>query len=421
MPIIKLQAENFKRLHAVTIEPTGPAVTIAGRNNQGKSSTLDAIEAVIGGLRHVPNQPLRRGASKGRIELQTEALTATRTFTAKGGSALTVTNATGACRRPQEILDALYSALTFDPEAFARMKPDAQSRILAQIAGFDLDEYQQRHNVLYENRAKANANRRAAEARLGAMQRHENVPAEPVSHDALLDQITEADKVNAEHQRMRLRLQALREQSAALMAEHARAQAELEQLLEKRDALESERNRIVTLGKQVAAEVALVSDIDTEPLRAQLRDAEAINARVRDNAVYDEAAQELDYHRARADELDAELQALAAERTERLAAVKLPVDNLELGDNGPLLNGVPFEQASSSQRLACSAAIGFALNPQLKVLLIRHGSLLDAEARQMLERMAAEHGGQVWLECVGDGGAGAVVIEDGRVAETPAS
>ena len=38
MKIIELQAENVKRLRAVTISPEGHIVEISGRNGQGKSS-----------------------------------------------------------------------------------------------------------------------------------------------------------------------------------------------------------------------------------------------------------------------------------------------------------------------------------------------------------------------------------------------
>jgi recombinational DNA repair ATPase RecF len=43
LKIYKLTAENFKRLKAVSIEPQTDVVAVTGRNEQGKSSTLDAI------------------------------------------------------------------------------------------------------------------------------------------------------------------------------------------------------------------------------------------------------------------------------------------------------------------------------------------------------------------------------------------
>lgn len=47
MKITRLQAENFKRIIALDVRPDGSIVNIAGKNAQGKSSTLDAIEAAL--------------------------------------------------------------------------------------------------------------------------------------------------------------------------------------------------------------------------------------------------------------------------------------------------------------------------------------------------------------------------------------
>jgi recombinational DNA repair ATPase RecF len=42
MKIVGLQAENFKRLRAISIHPNGdPLVRIVGKNAQGKTSALD--------------------------------------------------------------------------------------------------------------------------------------------------------------------------------------------------------------------------------------------------------------------------------------------------------------------------------------------------------------------------------------------
>jgi len=99
-----------------------------------------------------------------------------------------------------------------------------------------------------------------------------------------------------------------------------------------------------------------------------------------------------------------------------LAAVLSRVHAVERGldDPGVTLDGVPFEQASSAEQLRCSVAMGLALNPKLRVLLIRDGSLLDEDSLRMVAEMADAQGAQVWLERVGDGVAG-VLIEDGEV------
>ena len=69
-----------------------------------------------------------------------------------------------------------------------------------------------------------------------------------------------------------------------------------------------------------------------------------------------------------------------------IEAAEMPIDDLGLGDDGITYKGVPFEQASQSEQLKVSAAIGLALNPG-GIMLIRDGSLLDTKS---LETLAEE-------------------------------
>src|SRR5690625_405148 len=61
--INQLKVENVKRVKAVKIEPTASGLTIVGgKNNQGKTSVLDAIAWGLGGNRYRPSQAKREGS-----------------------------------------------------------------------------------------------------------------------------------------------------------------------------------------------------------------------------------------------------------------------------------------------------------------------------------------------------------------------
>jgi hypothetical protein len=106
------------------------------------------------------------------------------------------------------------------------------------------------------------------------------------------------------------------------------------------------------------------------------------------------------------------------EKREAIAAAKFPVDGISFGDNEVLLNGVPFVQASDAERLCCSIALAMAMNPKLRIIRVRDGSLLDDDSMKLLARMAEEKDYQVWIERVDGSGRVGVVIEDGRVKPT---
>lgn len=53
--ITQFEAENVKRIKALTLTPEAAGLTvIGGRNNQGKTSALDAIMWALGGERYRP-------------------------------------------------------------------------------------------------------------------------------------------------------------------------------------------------------------------------------------------------------------------------------------------------------------------------------------------------------------------------------
>jgi len=109
---------------------------------------------------------------------------------------------------------------------------------------------------------------------------------------------------------------------------------------------------------------------------------------------------------------------LDAEKAERLAAATFPIEGLGLNDSGVTWNGLPFEQASTAIRTRVSVAIGAALNPRLKVLLIRNGNDLDAKNLQLLADFAEEQALQIWVEKIAGGPKGMMTVEivDGQVA-----
>ena len=100
-----------------------------------------------------------------------------------------------------------------------------------------------------------------------------------------------------------------------------------------------------------------------------------------------------------------------------MAATEFPIDGLGMDEDGVVYDELPFAQASSAEALRVSVAIGLAMNPKLKVLLIRDGSLLDEDNLRLVAEMAEKHEAQVWIERVGQGEECSVIIEDGRITE----
>ena len=83
-----------------------------------------------------------------------------------------------------------------------------------------------------------------------------------------------------------------------------------------------------------------------------------------------------------------------------LHSIKLPIEELELTDDGLLFNGYKFENLAESEKLEVSIAISMAMNPKLKVILIRDGSLLDNDSLKAIEKISLKEDYQIWIEKV---------------------
>jgi len=147
----------------------------------------------------------------------------------------------------------------------------------------------------------------------------------------------------------------------------------------------------------------------------RLRSADDTNKMARENEEYSQKAARLDRWEAETRKLSDEIARIDDAKREALAEADFPIDGLGFCEDGVTLAGVPLEQASQAELLRVSVAMGLALNPTLRVLLIRDGSLLDDDSMRLIAEMAAKADAQVWLERVGEGDKSAIIIEDGQI------
>ena len=156
---------------------------------------------------------------------------------------------------------------------------------------------------------------------------------------------------------------------------------------------------------------------DVMVFRQQLRSIEQTNAQVRIKAQWKASDKRIADLQAEVSQRTERLDQIAAERQARIAAVKYPIDGLGFNDDGLLtFGGLPLEQASQAEQIRVSMAIGLALKPELRVVLLRDASLLDKRSLAVVYEEAARADAQVWVErCDVSGVDGEVIIEDGEV------
>lgn len=405
MRIIRLAAENIKRLKAVDIEPDGTLQIITGRNAQGKTSVLDAIWLALGGgqaSKDTP-RPIRDGETSAAVTLDLGDLLITRTWDAeKGKTELKVTAPDGAkYRSPQTLLDGLVGKLSFDPLAFTRLTAREQRQALLDLLDLDFAAADRERARLYNIRLETGRQ----------MHAYGDLPKLPAdaptaeSSGTLL-----VDRINMAHEAA----DAIRKARAAIDSCLTR----LEDIDQRIAGLQNEREATAA---SIAEWERRIDDMpepeDITGLRAALAGLEARNAEARENARILAAREAQKALQAEYTELTRTINAIDQRKADALAAATMPVDGLGFDDQGVTFNGVPFGQASAAEQIRVSLAMAMALNPTLRVIRILDGSLLDADSMAAIAAMAKAGDYQVWVERVADDADTAVVIEDGSVAK----
>lgn len=430
MRVVRLQAENFKILKAVEIVPGEGPVIIGGANDQGKSSIMDAIWVALKGRGEADPVPIRDGEEECRIVLDIGEYIVQRKFTAKEGGTYTdsiklLDDRGRIVPSPQAVLNDLLGAVGFDPFEFTKLKPEDQAAQLLQLVPLpiDLEQFADDDKRDYATRRDRNRDAEALEARIAALTEHEDLPDKPVDRDAILAKLSGAAETNGAIERERIAREGragtieARKVSAGQLAgdiaewerKIAAARTEIEEL--ERGTAEREA--------ELAALPPLDEPVNTEALRAALAAAEATNAKIESNARRAELVKQRAGLVAESAAFTAAMEGRETKRREALAKAKMPVEGLgfavnERGKAVVTYKGLPFSQAGTAVQIRASTAIAMAANPDLRILRIKDGSLLDEATTKMIADMAEADDFQLWIEVVGEGAAG-IIIEAGEV------
>ncbi len=406
--IVSLFAENVKRLKAIEISPKGNTVIISGKNEQGKSSILDAIWLACkysAASKQIPN-PIREGKNHAMIVMNIGDYTITRQFRMNGDNEVTtrlsVERSNGdVVKSPQSLIDGFIGSLAFDPLEFMRLNSKEQREMLAEISKLNLAELDAQHQQLYEERTELNRQQKSLGANIAQIAPPTDTTAtvEVNSADLLTDlrrwqeSLREARLYTARKAQLSDRIKAL--------------EKELETLKEQYD---NEYENVVNVFDEAAC-VAEISKVET-----QIGRAAEINARVKEVKFYNDTTTKMNAVQNRLSEIESGIDAIKTARQTAIEAAELPIDGLVLTDDGVTFKGQPLSQLSTSQQIKISMVLAMAANPELRVIRIKDGSLLDADNLALIDEIAKDGDFQVWIECVDSSGKVGFYIEDGEVA-----
>lgn len=398
--ITSLELENIKRIKAVQITPMASGLTIVGgKNNQGKTSVLDAIMWILGGDRYRPSEPHREGSVTppyGKITLS-NGLVVER----KGkNSDLKVIDPSGN-RAGQQLLNEFISQFALDLPKFMNGNNKEKANTLLQVIGVGdkLYELDQREKELY--------NQRRAIGQIGDQKKKyaaelpvfPEAPNELISASELIRQQQEILARNGENQKKRNQL-------AELEAHSSQLQKQIDQLV-------MEQARVKKDLEIARMDAADLHDESTAELEKNISDIEEINRKVRVNLDKEKAETEAQEYLQKYDEFSVLLEEVRSERTDLLKGSNLPLEGLSVEDGELTYKGFKWDNLSGADQMKVGVAIVRKLNPKCGFVLLDKLEQMDMDTLNEFGAWLQQENLQVIATRVSTGDECSIIIEDG--------
>jgi len=414
--INKLEIENVKRVKAVKIEPTANGLTIVGgKNNQGKTSVLDAICWALGGERYRPSEPQREGSA---IPPNLHIVMSNGLVVERKGknSDLKVIDPNGQ-KGGQQLLNEFVEQLALDLPKFMQASNKEKAQTLLQIIGVGdkLFELEQQEKDIYNQRHAIGqiADQKTKFAK--EQPYYPDAPKEPVSASELIRQQQEILARNGENQRKRENLRTLEFNYNEVQKQIADLEKRLISLKAQRDQLDAD----IAIAQKT---VEQLHDESTAELEANIANIEEINRKVRANMDKDKAEMDAQEYINQYNALTVKLEEVRQAKIDLLNGADLPLPGLSVVDGELTYQGHKWDNMSGSDQLKVAVAIVRKLNPKCGFVLMDKLEQMDLDTLTEFGTWLEQEGLQAIATRVSTGPECEIIIEDGYVvgADKPA-
>lgn len=398
--INKLEIENVKRVKAVKIEPSPSGLTvIGGKNNQGKTSVLDAIAWALGGDRYRPSTAQRNGSV---LPPALHVVLSNGIIVERKGknSDLKVIDPDGK-KAGQQLLNSFVEQLALDLPKFMDASAADKAKTLLQVIGVGdkLWELERQEHEVYNQRHAIGqiGDQKAKFAK--EMPYFPDAPKEPVSASELIRQQQAILTQNGENQRKREHLASLERQ-----------RADIAQQLEALNAKYAQVCHDCEIAKLSAQDL---QDQSTAELEDNIAQVDEINRKVRSNLDKDKAEDDAREYARQYEGLTSKLEDIRKAKMDLLQSADLPLPGLSVQDGELTYNGYRWDNMSGSDQLKVATAIVRKLNPQCGFVLLDKLEQMDTDTLRDFGAWLEQEGLQAIATRVSTGNECAIIIEDG--------
>lgn len=405
--INRLELENVKRVHAVTVCPSENGLTvIGGNNNQGKTSVLDAISWALGGDRKRPQEPQNRDSVLPptlRVELSNGLI-----VERKGkNSTLTVTDPSGQ-RAGQRLLDSFIAELALDLPKFLSMNAKEKAQVLLQAIGKEeeLTALEREEERIYNERTYKGREYQQKKKYADELPYEEGAPEDLISASELIQQQQKILLRNAENQKAREQAKELQRKYDETLARMEACKKELQSLEKIKEDLEAPLAASTKTAEQL-------QDESTWEIEQQIADVEKINDQVRTNQRKEDAIHAAERLQEQYDALTQDVEAVRKKKLDLLQDANLPLRGLSIVNGELAYLGDVWDAMSGSTQLKVATAIVQAIKPECGFVLLDKLEQFDLTQLAEFGAWLEEKGLQVIGTRVSTGEECQLIIEDG--------
>jgi hypothetical protein len=422
LKILSAEIVNFKNISQKRVDFDGKSAIIIGKNNAGKSSLIQAIMSPLDS-KMVPDKAIKEGEERGSIELEIGGVlrdklvryTVGMYFSPENSKGrLSVTNdEDGQLPNTRTAISDLVGVIGFDMMDFIRLgktkdgrvsKPGVreQIEILKKLMPQEVIEklyaLDKEHEKAYSDRAEINKDIKYKSTMLeghGYSQEDIEKYSEVKDASKVKESMSNLSSEIEKHSGVVSKLEGKKSEFVLLEGTIARLTAELEKAKKDKESLSAE----IKAG-EVWLEKNTKPDIDT--LSKELEEINAHNEKHKGVVELEKSKESLGDSVKQATDITNRLSAIKDEKKAIFGNNPLPVKGLTFDDEQIMLKGLPLNdgQINTATLIGIGCRIGMAMNPNLRLMIIKDGSLLDQKTLNFILKICEDKGYQVLIEMV---------------------
>jgi predicted ATP-dependent endonuclease of OLD family len=427
LKLISAEITNFKNISHKKVDFEGKSIVVIGRNEAGKSSLLQAIMSPVNS-KVIPEKPIKKGEEKASIELEIGGVLNDEKVKYNIAMYFSQEHQKGKLilSTPDEVdkkvsskaISELLGHIGFDIMDFIRLGQTRDGKVsvpgvreqieilknLMPIEAvkelFKLDKEKQE---VYDSRADVNKDIKHQKSMLdGNEYSQEDIEkySKKIDVEPLKSKMMSISEDIEKHTGVSSRLDANKHKSISLEAEIATLQNKLDQA-------KKEKADVDIKVKSAEEWLSKNKKPDITELSKELQEANEHNEICDEVSKLEDAHKKLRSTEKKSKEMTSRLKEIEAEKKDVFSKNPLPVKDLSFDDDTITYKGLPLndKQINTASLIGIGCRIGMAMNPKLRLMVIKDGSLLDKKILKHILTICDKEGYQLLIEMVDqDGG-----------------